>query len=71
MTDPSKLKDPDRAKYPRDLVGDSLCPGLDVARWRRPRLHTGLGHSKEAYANPILYQHILGGILWAMERDPK
>ena len=27
---------------------------------------TALGHQKEDYANPILYKHILGGILWAM-----
>jgi type 1 glutamine amidotransferase len=33
--------------------------------------YTALGHTKEHYANPILYQHILGGILWAMERDTK
>jgi hypothetical protein len=33
--------------------------------------YTALGHSKEAYTNPILYRHILGGILWSMERDGK
>jgi type 1 glutamine amidotransferase len=28
--------------------------------------YTVLGHNKEAYSNPILYQHILGGIQWAL-----
>lgn len=29
---------------------------------------TTLGHRQEAYADPIFQQHILGGILWAMNR---
>jgi type 1 glutamine amidotransferase len=28
--------------------------------------YTALGHKKEDYENPILYRHILGGLLWAM-----
>ncbi|HWR51571.1 MAG TPA: hypothetical protein VN428_10720 [Bryobacteraceae bacterium] len=27
---------------------------------------TALGHKPEHYSDPILYNHILGGILWAM-----
>lgn len=30
---------------------------------------TTLGHRKEAYADPVFQQHILGGILWAMNRN--
>jgi type 1 glutamine amidotransferase len=29
---------------------------------------TTLGHRKEAYSDPAFLQHILGGILWAMDR---
>ena len=32
---------------------------------------TAPSHTKEHSANPILYRHNLGGILWAMERDTK
>jgi type 1 glutamine amidotransferase len=69
VTDPAKLKDPDRAKYPRGLVGDSLPLAWTLRVGPGRAFYTSLGHSKESYANPILYQHILGGIQWAMERE--
>jgi type 1 glutamine amidotransferase len=69
VTDPAKLKDPDRAKYPRGLVGDSLPLAWTLRIGPGRAFYTALGHSKDSYTNPILYQHILGGILWAMERD--
>lgn len=66
VTDPHKLVDPDKAEYPGDLFGDSM----PLAWWQRfdggREWFTALGHKKEDYANPILYKHILGGILWAM-----
>lgn len=71
VTDPAKLKDPDRAKYPRGLVGDSMPLAWTLRVGAGRSFYTSLGHSKEAYANPILYKHILGGILWSMERDTK
>jgi type 1 glutamine amidotransferase len=71
VTDPAKLKDPDRARHPWDLVGDSLPLSWSLRIGPGRTFYTALGHAKEDYANPILYQHILGGILWCMERDAK
>jgi type 1 glutamine amidotransferase len=73
VTDTAKLKDPDRAKYPRDLVGDGmpLAWTLRIGPGPGRAFYTALGHTKESYANPILYKHILGGIMWVMERDSK
>ena len=71
VTDPAKLKDPDRAKHPSDLVADALPLAWTLRIGGGRAFYTALGHSKEHYNNPILYRHILGGILWAMERDTK
>jgi type 1 glutamine amidotransferase len=66
VTDPAKLDDPQKATYPGDRFGDSLplawCHEFDGGR----EFYTALGHQKEDYANPILYKHILGGLLWSM-----
>jgi type 1 glutamine amidotransferase len=66
VTDPAKLDDPEKAAYPGDRFGDSL----PLAWWQEfdggREFYTALGHTKEDYANPILYKHILGGILWTM-----
>ena len=69
VTDTANLKDPDRAKYPRGLVGDSMPLAWTLRIGPGRAFYTSLGHTKESYANPILYKHILGGILWSMERD--
>jgi len=68
VTDPGKLQDPDRAKYPFELVGTSLPLSWTLRSGNGRRFYTSLGHKKEHYSNPILYQHILGGILWVMGR---
>ncbi len=66
VTDPAKLDDPKKSEYPGDRFGDSL----PLAWWhnvgRGRAFYTALGHKKEDYENPLLYQHILGGILWAL-----
>ena len=66
VTDPAKLEDPERAKYPWTLVGNAmpLAWYMEVDGGRE--FYTALGHKKEDYENPILYRHILGGLLWAM-----
>jgi type 1 glutamine amidotransferase len=71
VTDPAKLKDPNRAEHPWDLVGDSLPLAWTFRIGPSRAFYTALGHSKEHYTNPILYRHILGGILWVMEKDAK
>ncbi len=67
VTDPSKLKDPVRAKRHADLVGDSLPLAWSHEMERGRAFYTALGHKKEHYTNPLFYRHILGGILWVME----
>lgn len=66
VTDPAKLDDPRKAEYPGDRFGDSLPlawhHNFDGGR----EFYTALGHKKEDYSNPILYKHILGGVLWVM-----
>jgi type 1 glutamine amidotransferase len=66
VTDPTKLDDPDKAKYPEGGFGDSLPLSwyhhFDGGR----EYYLALGHNKADYANPLLYNQILGGILWAM-----
>jgi type 1 glutamine amidotransferase len=66
VTDPAKLEDPQKKEYPGDRFGDSL----PLAWWKESgksrQFYTALGHRKEDYSNPILYQHILGGILWVL-----
>lgn len=66
VTDPAKLDDPGKAVYPGDRFGDSL----PLAWWQEfdggRQFYTALGHTQESYSDPILYKHILGGILWAM-----
>ncbi len=66
VTDPVKLDDSERTKYPWTLVGNALPLAWYMQEDGGREFYTALGHKKEAYANPILYQQILGGILWAM-----
>lgn len=66
VTDPAKIDDRDKATYPGDRFGDSLplswYHNFDGGR----EYYLALGHNKADYANPLLYNQILGGILWAM-----
>ena len=60
------LDDPGKAKYPGTKFGDEF-----PLAWRHEfeggrAWYTALGHKKEEYANPLLYNQILGGIQWAM-----
>ncbi|MEO8368491.1 MAG: ThuA domain-containing protein [Candidatus Solibacter sp.] len=71
VTDPAKLKDPDRAKYPWELTGDAMPLAWTLRVGTSRTFYTSLGHKKEAYSDPILYRHILGGILWVLEGDKK
>jgi type 1 glutamine amidotransferase len=66
VTDYSKLDDPDKAKHPDETYGDSIPLSwyhqFDGGR----EYYLALGHNKEDYSNPILYDQILNGILWAL-----
>lgn len=65
-TDPTKLDNPLKAKYPDVGTGESLplswYHNFDGGR----EYYLALGHNKADYSNPLLYGQILGGILWAM-----
>jgi type 1 glutamine amidotransferase len=65
-TDPNRLEDPVRAQHPADLFSKSLPLAWTITTNGVRVFYTVLGHNKEAYSNPILYQHILGGIQWAL-----
>lgn len=65
-TDPSKIDDPKKLEQPGELR-DGVYPlswynTVDGGR----QYYTALGHKKEHYADPLLRQQILGGILWAI-----
>jgi type 1 glutamine amidotransferase len=66
VTDPAKIDDPQKAEYPGDRFGDSLPLAWYQEYDGGREFYTALGHKKEDYTNPILYKHILGGILWTM-----
>lgn len=69
VTEYSKLDDPDKAKHPEESLGGSLPLSwyhqFDGGR----EYYLALGHNKEDYSNPLLYNQILGGILWAMGKE--
>jgi uncharacterized protein len=66
VTDPKRIADPKFAEDPGELVAGFIplawYHNVDGGR----EFYTALGHKKEDYTNPLLYNHILGGILWAM-----
>jgi type 1 glutamine amidotransferase len=66
VTDPTKLTDLARAKHSFELAGDSLPLSWTLQIGGGRQFYTALGHKKEHYSNRILYNHILGGILWTM-----
>jgi uncharacterized protein len=67
--DLTTLDDPAKEKYPGKQFGNEF-----PLAWRHQfegsrSWYTALGHKPEHYSDPILKQHILGGILWAMGKD--
>jgi type 1 glutamine amidotransferase len=66
VTDPAKIVDPKKAEYPGDRFGDSLPLAWTQEFDGGKQFYTALGHKKEDYGNPLLYQQILGGILWVL-----
>lgn len=71
--DPTKLVDPDRIKANRtgEMFGHAMPLSWTLETGKSRRFYTALGHKKEDYANPLLYNHILGGILWTLGKDLK
>ena len=67
VTDPAKLDDPDRVKYPQSLFGNAmpLAWWINVEGGGRA-FYISLGHKIEHYSNPLFLRPLLGGIQWAM-----
>jgi uncharacterized protein len=65
--DPTKLDDPARKDHPAGLFGNSMPLAWTLETGKSRRFYTAIGHNKESYSNPLLYNHILGGILWTLE----
>ena len=65
-TDPAKIDDPKKATDAPETVAGAIplawCHKVGKGR----SFYTALGHKKEDYTNPLLYDQILGGIRWAM-----
>ncbi|MCX6628527.1 MAG: ThuA domain-containing protein [Candidatus Solibacter sp.] len=66
VADPTKLEDPDRAKFPNDLLGHALPLAWTITNNGQRVFYSALGHKKEHYSDPLLVKHILGAIQWAM-----
>jgi uncharacterized protein len=65
-TDPKRIDDPKASADPPTLI-DGMIPLAWQHKFEGGRVfYMALGHKKEEYLNPLLYDSILGGILWAM-----
>lgn len=69
VTDPHKLDDPQKDTYPGDKFGDALPLAWYHTADGGREFYTALGHNSKDYSNPILYDQILGGILWAIRQN--
>ncbi len=69
--DLTTVKDPKSDEYPFDIFGERFpvawCHEFDGGR----QWYTSLGHQIEHYDDPIYQQHLLGGILWALDKKGK
>jgi uncharacterized protein len=66
VTDPAKIDDPKKTADPPTLM-NGVIPLAWYHVFEGGRVfYMALGHKKEDYANPLLYNQILGGIEWAM-----
>jgi uncharacterized protein len=68
--DLTTLDDPAKEKYPGKKFGDEFPLAWKHEIEGGRAWYTALGHQKEHYSDPMLMQHILGGILWAMGTTP-
>ncbi len=63
------VEDEKMAEYPGDTFGNLLpiawCHEFDGGR----QWYTALGHKSEHYSDPMLMQHILGGIRWVVSDE--
>lgn len=66
--DTASVPTPPRAKWPLKFEGDryplAWCQHVGKGR----SFYTALGHDQQHYADPLFRQHLLGGILWVLDR---
>lgn len=66
--DLTSVKDPPKTNYPGAVFGDHFpvawCQEFDGGR----QFYTALGHKIEHYSDAKFQQHVLGGILWTLNK---
>lgn len=69
--DLTSVPKPPREKWPMKIEGQryplAWCQTFDGGR----QFYTALGHDPAHYADPALRRHLIGGILWVLNREPK
>jgi type 1 glutamine amidotransferase len=65
--DLTTVKDDKKGEYPGSTFGNYIPLSWYQELYGGRQWYTALGHKIEYYSNPEFTQHILGGILWAME----
>lgn len=65
-TDPAKIVDPKKEADAPELIGGAIPLAWFHTFDGGREFYTSLGHKKEDYEDPLLYNQILDGILWAM-----
>ena len=69
--DLSTVDDPKKGEYPGTVFGERFplawCQEFDGGR----QFYTALGHKIGYYSDPKFQEHVLGGVLWAMNAGPE
>jgi type 1 glutamine amidotransferase len=65
------VNDSEKGVYPGRIFGDYF-PLAWFHEFEGARVfYTALGHDSKDYSDPVYIQHLTGGILWALEKNPK
>ncbi|MDX2246347.1 MAG: ThuA domain-containing protein [Bacteroidia bacterium] len=67
--DLTTIEDEKKDEYPGKNFGDLFPISWYQEQYGGRQWYTALGHKIEYYSNPVFLQHILGGILWATDKD--
>lgn len=64
------IEDEKKSEYPGNNFGDKFPISWCQEQYGGRQWYTALGHKKEYYSNPEFLRHILGGILWTIDKTP-
>lgn len=67
--DLTTVEDDQKEEYPGDVFGDQFPLSWHHTLFGGRQWYTALGHASEDYSDPEFAAHILGGILWVIEKD--